>query len=362
MDVGRLRLCFRLVHFFDHIHYQRGSTDAVPVHCGLGLGGTTPNALAFGAEYAPGRLRKTFAATMFAGIPTGAILGGLLGAWFIPRFGWQSLFVFGGAVPIIIALLTAAVLPESLEFLVTKGKDKVRIRNIVMKIAPAYARDEQVEFYPSQKKLPGVPLKHLFTERRAMMTILFWIVLIAVYYLGQIPVAWAPTLLHKTGATVTQYSLAYAALNFGAVVGIILVGRLLDWGNPYVILPTSFTVAFASLVVFGWFAGSGFLAAVLLSAACGFFIVGSQAGTVALVAVSYPVDIRGTALGWAYAVAKIGNVLAAAAGGYLLGIGWSVSRICSTNALVGLFCAALILMLQGRSAAAARFQTEAASR
>ena len=81
-----------------------------------------------------------------------------------------------------------------------------------------------------------------------------------------------------------------------------------------------------------------------------------------LIAVSYPVDIRGTALGWAYAVAKIGNVLAAAAGGYLLSMGWSVSKICSANALVGLFCAALILVLRGRVAAVARFQTGAASR
>ena len=70
----------------------------------------------------------------------------------------------GGAIPILIALLTVAVLPESLEFLVGKGKDKVRIRDIVMKIAPAYARDEQIEYSPSQKKLPGVPVANLFTE------------------------------------------------------------------------------------------------------------------------------------------------------------------------------------------------------
>src|SRR5208282_4996262 len=103
--------------------------------------------------------------------------------------------------------LTAAVLPESLEFLVGKGKDKVRIRNIVMKIAPALAGDEQVEYCPSQKKLPGVPVKNLFTERRALMTVLFWIALIGSYYFTNILVAWAPTLLHKTGATVVQYSL-----------------------------------------------------------------------------------------------------------------------------------------------------------
>src|SRR5208283_3812050 len=141
-----------------------------------------------------------------------------------------------------IALITAAVLPESLEFLVAKNKDKERIRNIVAKIAPAYAADEHVEFYPSQKKLPGVPVKNLFTEGRAPMTILLWIALIGAYYFTNILVAWAPTLLHKAGATVVQYSYAYAAFNFGAVIAAILVGRLMDWKSPYAILPIGFTV------------------------------------------------------------------------------------------------------------------------
>lgn len=325
---------------------------------GLGLGGAIPNALAFGSEYAPTRLRKTFAATMFAGIPTGATIGGLCGAWFIPLFGWQSVFVVGGVIPIIIALITAAVLPESLEFLVAKNKDEKRIRNIVAKIAPALAKDDQVEFRPSQKKLPGVPVKNLFTERRALMTILLWIGLIGAYYFTNILVAWAPTLLHKAGATVVQYSYAYAAFNFGAVIAAILVGRLMDWKSPYSILPIGFTIGFVSLVVFGWFASGALLTAALLSVACGFFINGSQAGTIALTTVSYPPDIRGTAVGWGYAVAKIGNVLAPAAGGYLLTAGWSVSRICTVNAFVGLFCAAVILILRGRSAAAASVEVK----
>ena len=264
---------------------------------GLGLGGTTPNAVAFGAEYAPARLRKTFAATMFAGIPAGSALSGILGAWFIPHFGWQSLFVFGGIAPIIIAVLAAAILPESLEFLVTKGKEKAQIRTIVAKIAPALAKADQLEVYPSQKKLPGVPVKNLFTEKRAAMTVLFWLVLIASYYFTFIPVVWAPTLLHKSGATVAQYSLAYAALNVGSIVAAIAIGRLMDWGSPYVILPIAFILGFVSLIAFGWFAGAGFLVAALLCVGMGLTVCGSQAGTVTLTAVSYQVDIRGTALG-----------------------------------------------------------------
>lgn len=319
---------------------------------GLGLGGVIPNALAFGSEYAPTRLRKTFVTTMMAGVPTGAILSGLLGAWFIPQFGWQSLFVLGGVVPIIIALLAAALLPESLEFLASEGKEKVLIRNIVAKIAPDLSKDEQVEFCPTQKKLPGVPVKNLFAERRALMTILFWMALVGAFWLGAILISWAPTLLHKSGATVVQYSLAFAAFNFGGVVAAILVGRLMDLRNPFRILSIGFVIAFASLVFFGWFAGVSLLTAVLLLIICGFFINGTQSGTMALTTVSYPVDMRGTAVGWAYAVSKTGNAVSAAVVGYLLTLGWSVSRICGSNAFIGLFCAALILILQVCVAAA----------
>ena len=102
---------------------------------GLGLGGAVPNALAFGSEYAPARARATLITTMYAGVPAGAMIGGLSAAWLIPHLGWQSLFVLGGAVPIIICIVMALFLPESLEFMVRRGKDITRIRKIVSRIS-----------------------------------------------------------------------------------------------------------------------------------------------------------------------------------------------------------------------------------
>jgi AAHS family 4-hydroxybenzoate transporter-like MFS transporter len=324
---------------------------------GLGLGGALPIALAFGSEYAPSRFRKTFSAAMYAGVGTGGVIGGLFGAWFIPRFGWQSIFVLGGGLPVVIALLAAAGLPESLEFLTAKDQDKARIRKIVAKITPTSARDGQVEFFPTEKKLPGLPVKNLFTQGRTPMTILFWIGILACFWVAAVLVMWAPTFLHKTGATVAQYSLAFAAFSFGAVVATVLVGRMMDAGNAFRILPIGFVIGFLSLVAFGRFAGSSFLAAALLSVACGLFILGTQGGLIALVIVSYLADIRGTAVGWLYAIAKLGNIIASTVGGYFLAAGWSVFRICSTQAPLALFCAVIILIVERRVAAANRYRS-----
>jgi MFS transporter, AAHS family, 4-hydroxybenzoate transporter len=109
---------------------------------------------------------------MYMGMPVGGTVGGLVAAYFIPHWGWQSLFIFGGIAPLIIALIAMVFLPESLEFLAVKGVKEERIREIVAKVSPEIARDPDVRYIPSDKKPPGVPFRHLFMEGRASVTIL----------------------------------------------------------------------------------------------------------------------------------------------------------------------------------------------
>jgi MFS transporter, AAHS family, 4-hydroxybenzoate transporter len=320
---------------------------------GIGLGGAVPNALAFGSEYAPSRSRKTFIATIYAGMAVGSTAGGLVAAYFLPRFGWQSLFLFGGAIPLLIATVAALLLPESLEFLAAKGDKEERIRKIFSKIAPAVLNDPDCRFIPTVQKSAGVPIKRLFMEGRALTTTIIFLAVIGGLYSLYVLVSWAPTLLQKSGASVVQYSLAFACLNFGAAVAFIIVGRLMDKGNSYLILKSGFVIGFVSLVVFGLLSGGSFITVAVMSIVCGFFINGSFCGLLTLATIYYPADIRGTAVGWVYAVAKVGALLAPAVGGFLLSQGWSVARICSTNAFVSLFVAFLVLMLQWRASSAA---------
>ena len=99
-----------------------------------------------------------------------------------------------------------------------------------------------------------------------------------------------------------------------------------------------------------------------MSVVCGICINGSQTGTLAVTTVSYPSDIRGTGIGWAYAVAKIGAMGAPAIGGVMLSRNWSVSRICSVQALVGIFVSIVILLLELQVAAVARRARKAAAK
>lgn len=321
---------------------------------GIGLGGAVPNALTLGAEYSPSRARASVVAAMYAGMPAGAMTGGLISAYLIPAFGWQSLFFLGGCAPLLTSLMVALALPESLQFLVRRNgkKDMARARRILSRIAPALAHDNGIRFVSIVEQIPGVPVKRLFTEGRALTTALLWIICTGALYLLWILNTWSPTLLRKSGATVQQYSLAYAFLCFGAAVSSVLVGRLMDRINPFRVLQVGFVFAFLSLVAFGIGAGSGsFMVVAILSVICGVFINGSQTGTLAVATVSYPSDIRATGIGWAYAVAKIGAMLAPVTGGFFLSQNWSVSRLCSVNALVGLLTAGVLVLLEKHVAA-----------
>jgi AAHS family 4-hydroxybenzoate transporter-like MFS transporter len=83
---------------------------------------------------------------------------------------------------------------------------------------------------------------------------------------------------------------------------------------------------------------------------CGFFINGTVSGLVALVALSYPEEITGSAVGWAYAVGRSGATLAPFMGGLLIGLNWTVLSICGSNAVGALMIVGLITMLAARSA------------
>lgn len=319
---------------------------------GIGLGGAVPNALTLGSEYAPKRFRAMIVASMYAGMPAGAMTGGLLAAYLIPHFGWQSLFYFGGVAPLLIGAVVAIFLPESLEFLVRRGRagDTARVRKIVSKAQPGRADIGNVTFIVEDTAKSDGAVKRLFTEGRGVTTLLLWLICSAALYMLWILITWAPTLLRNSGATVQQYSLAYACISLGAFISSIFIGRLLDKRNPFKVLQVGFILGAISLVAFGAGASSSFLVIAILSVICGMCINGSQAGTLAVATLSYPSDIRATGIGWTYAVAKVGAMLAPLTGGYMLSQNWSVSQLCNVNALAGVFIAGALMILQIRVA------------
>jgi AAHS family 4-hydroxybenzoate transporter-like MFS transporter len=97
---------------------------AIRFIAGFGLGGIMPNAMALAGEYSPPRIRVTVMMLVSNFFNVGAAIGGFIASGLIPRFGWRSVFVFGGIVPLIVCVLMIFLLPESLQFMVLRGHGK----------------------------------------------------------------------------------------------------------------------------------------------------------------------------------------------------------------------------------------------
>ena len=103
---------------------------------GLGLGGATPAFLALGGEFAPVSKRGVFVSIAFAAFPFGGLVGALTSSYVIPNFGWQFIFYIGGTAPLLVAVVLAVWLPESLRFLMARNIRLDEVRRTLERIAP----------------------------------------------------------------------------------------------------------------------------------------------------------------------------------------------------------------------------------
>src|SRR6516164_9696750 len=88
---------------------------------GIGIGGAFPGAATLTGDYAPQRLRATMIMATFTGAPIGGFLCGQLAGVLLPTLGWPSIFVVGGAFPLVLVPVLAVWLPESPRFLARKA-------------------------------------------------------------------------------------------------------------------------------------------------------------------------------------------------------------------------------------------------
>ena len=88
---------------------------------GVGVGGEMPVAAAYVSELSKARGRGRFFLLYEMIFPVGLLATGLIGAFLVPRFGWQAMFFAGGIPGLIIAVLLLR-LPESPRWLIQQGR------------------------------------------------------------------------------------------------------------------------------------------------------------------------------------------------------------------------------------------------
>lgn len=263
---------------------------------GLGLGGVLPTAIAMVNEFARRGRGGTATTNLMTGYHVGAVATALLGIFVIERFGWEWMFVIGALPALVLVPLMLRYLPESASFL--------------------RARTEA----PSRtQKASRNPVAILFHPGLGRSTVAFWITsimgLLLVYGLN----TWLPQIMREAGYELGAALALLLVLNVGAVLGLLVSGRVADRiGNRRsTIIWFGLAALFLALLSIR-LPGIGVYVSVLLA---GVFVFSAQVLVYAFVSHVYPTSARGTALGTTSSVGRFGAIAGPLLGGVLLTAG-----------------------------------------
>lgn len=311
---------------------------------GLGLGGAMPAAITLTAELCPEQRRSSLVTLMFCGFTIGSASAGLAASSIVATFGWPGLLVVGGMLPILLAPVLFAMLPESPRYLATRGAASARVAAILKPMAPG------VDFtgftFTRPVKAPGSPVSQLFKDGLGLGTLLIWTTFfmsLLVFYLLS---SWLPLLITTAGFSMANASLMGATLATGGTVGAILIGRLMDRFEPHKVLAGAYLIAGFFVILLGNAVSQPWLLVLAIFGA-GFGVAGAQVGVNALAAGFYPTTSRATGVSWANAVGRTGSVLGSMVGGVLLSLGWDLATVFAAAALPA-FLAAVAMFAKSR--------------
>lgn len=330
--VGRRPVLIGATLFFSIATLWNARVTSVPelliirFFSGIGLGCIIPNATALVGEYSPKRLRVSAMATISVGFTLGAVMGGVISAILIPSYGWRSVFYFGGAVPLAIAAAMFLWLPESLQFLVLRGKPRERVTRWLLRITSTARTGPSTEFFVGEQTRSGIPFANLFREGRALGTSLIWAVnflnLLNLYFLS----SWLPTVVRTAGYSPSTAVLVGTTLQIGGALGTLWLAWMVSRFGFTPVLTACFAVASLAVASLGQ-QSLPLMGLYVVAFLAGLCIVGGQPTINALSGSYYPTYLRSTGIGWGLGIGRLGAIIGPVLGGEFMRRQWPSEQL-----------------------------------
>ncbi|MBK4999935.1 3-(3-hydroxy-phenyl)propionate transporter MhpT [Pseudomonas sp. S31] len=282
---------------------------------GLGLGAAMPNLIALCSEAVEERLHGTAVSMMYCGMPLGGALAAAIGLTGTEET-WKTVFYVGGVGPLLIVPLLYWSLPESSAFRAQKISGSTKGR---------------------------ADWKGLFQNDTAKPTILLWVGFFFTLMVLFILQNWLPTLLRGLGFSRVEATTVQIVLNVGGAMGALFLGRLLDRWNVTFLVVLMYCGILVALAALGL---SGHMSAMLVAGfTAGFFSIGGQLVLYALVPRFYPTVIRGTGVGAAVAIGRLGSMSGPLLAGQMLAAGSGAATVLMAATPGVIIAAASVLFL-----------------
>jgi len=290
----------------------------------FGLGGEVPVASTLSSEFMPSKIRGRATGTMMAAFPAGLVLAAGLALAILPNYGWRTLFAIG-VVPAIVLFFVRRNVPESVRYLLSKGR-VAEAEKTVAEIerragaasVPAAHSGADLEPVRQVKATSRVTVFELMKEGRAPRTLLLWLVSFCFLWSSNGILFMLPTILTQRGMPLSQAIMLTLVQAIGGVFGYVACAFLID---RYGRRPVLFLYFFVGAAFHLWFAMASGLWMYAAIAMVGWVNPGVYGPSTVYAAELYPTHLRATAVGWYFGIGRIGSFLAPAVVGFMLAQG-----------------------------------------
>ncbi|NEA99333.1 aromatic acid/H+ symport family MFS transporter [Streptomyces sp. SID13726] len=316
--IGRKKLMVVCVTLFSLASGLCAISESVAVFglgrtlAGVGLGGLLPTAISMVSDYAPRGRGALVIGLLMTAHHAGGILSAYVAKWLIDPVGWRAAF-WVCVLPLLFAPVLAKFLPESLSFLVAKGRTEE---------ARALAGRYDVEVPAAKSTRAGdrwTNLANLFRGGEWIQTLLYWIASFGGLLLVYGVATWLPTLMRNEGYALGDALSFVVVFNLGGIVGMLVAGRAADrFGAPRI------SALWFALTAVGVFLLSVHMAqtvTMIVVFLTGVFLNSAQTMIYATVSIRSTPANRATSVGWTSGMGRFGAVFGPWLGGQLLASG-----------------------------------------
>lgn len=316
---------------------------------GIGLGAVVPSAVALTVEFAPSNRRQLYNGLMLTGYSFGGIIASLAAIALLPDHGWRVLYGIGALCAIVLPVMYVW-LPESVNYLVARGRD-----DEAAELAATYGLDLDAVRADQHQTATALNrsdsssgYRQLLTSRYLPSLVLFVLVCFCAQLIGYGLSTWLPQIMRQAGYPLGSSLQFLLVLQVGAVLGMVGGSVLADrFGSKRVLVPF-FLLGAISLLVLSRKADTAVL--MIAVAGAGLGSIGSSSLTYGYIAARYPASCRGSAVGAAMGLGRIGSILGPMMGGWILGSSLAAHWNFYAFAIPAVLAAVIVIALPAASA------------
>jgi AAHS family 3-hydroxyphenylpropionic acid transporter len=257
------------------------------VATGIGIGGALPNLIALAAEGTSDFHRKKLVAWVFAGVPLGGALASCV-SYGVGPSRWRLLYYVGGVLPL---LLLPVVVPA-----------------LKRAVPPAHERSEGPE--------SDTISQALFRGGRLVTTIVLWVAFCFMQLSSHLLLNWLPTLMMSRGFGSSEAAIIQIAYGIVGSLGCGIVGALLSRADARKV-SVGVAIWLVSMLALLAASSGGLVQVALLTGLASAGMMGCLVMNYALAPGVYPAEVRGTGIGFAVAIGRLGSIAGPALGGLL---------------------------------------------